>query len=141
LRLFFTFPDRWPGLGLLILRLSFGCAAVAQGLSNFSTGVPSTSGSWLLNLGGVAAGILLIVGFLTPLVSILVAIVMSVLTCCPPHPVQAASLELKLETIKTLFPAVAIALLGPGAYSFDARIFGRREIIIPGASLQKRNDS
>jgi hypothetical protein len=27
--------------------------------------------------------------------------------------------------------AIAISLLGPGAFSFDARIFGRREIRIP----------
>jgi len=27
--------------------------------------------------------------------------------------------------------AAAIALLGPGAFSLDARLFGRREIVIP----------
>jgi hypothetical protein len=27
--------------------------------------------------------------------------------------------------------ATAIALLGPGAFSLDARLFGRREILIP----------
>ena len=27
--------------------------------------------------------------------------------------------------------AIALALLGPGAYSFDARIFGRRVIVLP----------
>jgi uncharacterized membrane protein YphA (DoxX/SURF4 family) len=27
---------------------------------------------------------------------------------------------------------IAITLLGPGAFSLDARLFGRREIIIPG---------
>jgi hypothetical protein len=27
--------------------------------------------------------------------------------------------------------AIALALLGPGAYSIDARIFGRRVIILP----------
>jgi uncharacterized membrane protein YphA (DoxX/SURF4 family) len=30
--------------------------------------------------------------------------------------------------------AVSIALLGPGAFSVDARLFGRREIIIPPSS-------
>jgi hypothetical protein len=27
--------------------------------------------------------------------------------------------------------AVAVALMGPGAFSLDARLFGRREIVIP----------
>ncbi len=27
---------------------------------------------------------------------------------------------------------VALVFLGPGAFSLDARLFGRREIIIPG---------
>jgi hypothetical protein len=30
--------------------------------------------------------------------------------------------------------SIAITLLGPGAFSLDAHLFGRREIIIPGAS-------
>jgi uncharacterized membrane protein YphA (DoxX/SURF4 family) len=30
--------------------------------------------------------------------------------------------------------AVAVALLGPGAFSLDARLFGRREIVIPPVS-------
>jgi uncharacterized membrane protein YphA (DoxX/SURF4 family) len=30
--------------------------------------------------------------------------------------------------------AIAIAVLGPGALSIDARLFGRREIFIPGNS-------
>ena len=33
--------------------------------------------------------------------------------------------------ILTLSVAVALALLGPGAYSMDARIFGRRVIDLP----------
>jgi uncharacterized membrane protein YphA (DoxX/SURF4 family) len=31
-----------------------------------------------------------------------------------------------------LAAAAALALLGPGAFSIDARLFGRREIFIPG---------
>ncbi len=33
--------------------------------------------------------------------------------------------------------AVALALLGPGAHSIDAYLFGRREIIIPSDSSRR----
>jgi hypothetical protein len=29
---------------------------------------------------------------------------------------------------------VTVALLGPGAFSVDARLFGRREIVVPRAA-------
>jgi hypothetical protein len=37
----------------------------------------------------------------------------------------------KLSLIFVGIMAVAIMLLGPGAFSLDCRLFGRREIIIP----------
>jgi uncharacterized membrane protein YphA (DoxX/SURF4 family) len=33
-----------------------------------------------------------------------------------------------------LIISIAVTVLGPGAFSLDARLFGRREIIIPEAS-------
>ena len=36
------------------------------------------------------------------------------------------------------FVAAAIVLLGPGAYSIDARIFGRREIVIADAAHYRK---
>ncbi|HEU4386626.1 MAG TPA: hypothetical protein VFV34_02430 [Blastocatellia bacterium] len=40
----------------------------------------------------------------------------------------------RLTVLLLVMISAALALLGPGAYSLDARPFGRREIIIPGAS-------
>ena len=37
--------------------------------------------------------------------------------------------------------SAALALLGPGAFSLDARLFGRREIIIPEGRVQLVDDS
>ena len=37
--------------------------------------------------------------------------------------------------------SAALVLLGPGAFSLDARLFGRREIIIPEGRVQPVDDS
>ena len=37
--------------------------------------------------------------------------------------------------------SAALVLLGPGAFSLDARLFGRREIIIPEGRVQRVDDS
>jgi uncharacterized membrane protein YphA (DoxX/SURF4 family) len=42
--------------------------------------------------------------------------------------------EAKLTTALATVIVVALVCLGPGAFSLDARLFGRREIIIPSSS-------
>jgi len=37
--------------------------------------------------------------------------------------------------------SAALVLLGPGAFSLDARLFGRREIIIPEGPVHLVDDS
>lgn len=41
------------------------------------------------------------------------------------------ALDSPLSVVFVITMSVAIILLGPGAYSLDARLFGRRKIIIP----------
>ena len=48
----------------------------------------------------------------------------------PAAAVVAAATALVLQSPSLAAIAVALALLGPGAYSVDARLFGRREIVI-----------
>jgi amino acid transporter len=77
---------------------------------------------------------LLLLGLATPIVGAFVAfggigVVSSVLPSCT-HPQFTSGISL-------IFAAailMAIIILGPGALSLDARLFGRREIIIPRKS-------
>jgi len=79
----------------------------------------------------IVVGIALLIGFLTPLMGTTTAIGYFVLGV-------SRLLEAEANRHSDAFPAldlavmsVALVLLGPGAVSLDARMFGRREIIIP----------
>jgi putative oxidoreductase len=121
-RLFSTFPSDWPGAGLLLLRLTAGLPLVILGISEIR-GTP-TSAAVLLS--GVAAliGILLVVGLWTPFASVL-----------------GSFLEIWLAFSRTGYEeapillagmTASLAMLGPGAWSIDGRLFGRKRIEFPG---------
>lgn len=131
------FPDRWPGAGLLFLRLAAGAVLIVQGIA--SLGDKHDPGVLVLTAMLVMSllGLFLLIGFLTRLVA--VAAVVATLGCIfSLFPVSKVG---PLMTPATAALAVAIAIavscLGPGAMSLDARLFGRREIIIP-TNLSKR---
>lgn len=79
-RLFSTFPAGRPGLGLLVLRLAVAVTLVNQG-RNWLARLPDSGGgdhinSLLAAVGAlkIAAAILLLAGFATPLVGVIVAL-------------------------------------------------------------------
>ena len=63
----------------------------------------------------------LAVGFLTPLAALISAVVMAIAFA-------ESSDDLRHLLLLHALSAVALALLGAGAYSLDARLFGRRVI-------------
>jgi hypothetical protein len=114
-RLLGTFPNRSAGLALLILRL-----AVAAALMTGAGLCPGPETEVLLGLSRVAA-VLIMVGWYTPLAAVSAALV-SLCTfwvCREPG-------------VSTLMIAIliAIGLLGAGAYSVDARLYGRRRLVV-----------
>jgi uncharacterized membrane protein YphA (DoxX/SURF4 family) len=82
----------------------------------------------------IASGAALAVGFLTPAAALLVGLCFTgiALSWLP-----APSWGLHgggTVAFGMIITGVAIALLGPGAFSLDGRLFGRREIVIPPSS-------
>jgi len=130
-RLFSTFPGGLPGIGLLLLRASVGGLAVICGALYFFDAAERTPAVWIMAAGLLVSGATLIVGYLTPLASLLTGLCIFVNVCSwvPTH--LLASLGARLMAAVMVLIAVAIALLGPGAFSLDGYLFGRREIVIP----------
>jgi len=117
LRLFSVFPTGAPGIALLILRISLAAAILA---SRFDVIKPAVLP--LVYFALAVQRLLLCLGLLTPIVSIMACgselIVLFV----------TGNTDVRFIALSSL-NAAAIALLGPGAYSLDARLFGRREIV------------
>jgi putative oxidoreductase len=114
-RLFSTFPNGWPGLGLLLLRLCVGIALVSLGVSSFGA-----------SLIAAAGGIFLIAGLWTPVTGALIALDELWIAF------SVYSLQRDGQWIHIFLAALTtgVAMLGPGAWSVDARLFGRRRFDI-----------
>jgi len=132
-RLFSTFADGWPGRGLLLQRLFTGAALFHCGIAYLRT-APQV-GPVAPQIIGAGAGTLLLVGLWTPLVGALIAMVE--LWGAFSHPGDPW-IPIMLGVL-----GVSLAMVGPGAWSIDARLFGRKHIHTPdlsrGSSSPTRN--
>ena len=120
-RLFSTFARGWPGIGLVVLRVVLGIALIWRGVGRLS-GDPSTHMT-VLSVLGIGAGLLLLMGLWTPVAATLVAAVQVWKICWK---FGDPWIYILLGTI-----AVAVAMLGPGLWSVDARIYGWKRIDLP----------
>jgi uncharacterized membrane protein YphA (DoxX/SURF4 family) len=124
-RLFSTFAHGLPGAGLLLMRLVGGIGLVVRAAVLLREGPHMESA--LPHILAAGGGILLLAGLWTPIAGVLVAIIELWTALSRANDVWAGIL---LGTL-----GAALALLGPGAWSVDARLFGWKRI---GVGNRKR---
>ncbi len=110
------FPDGIIGAGLLLLRFS-----VASSILLLTASVSQVS--YVPQMLGVAAAAALCAGLQTRVVAGLALLAPLVCLVVKPTPVGPIALH--------ALTALALAMTGPGAFSADARLFGRRTITLP----------
>jgi putative oxidoreductase len=113
-RLFSMFPTGWPGIGLVLLRVAVTEPLLIDGLNYWRTWEP-----WFL-IAAPVLSLMLILGLFTPVASLAAAAAEFAVTASPCPFISARVLD-----------AVALTLLGPGAYSLDRYCFGRRIVVLP----------
>lgn len=113
-RLFSNFASGRPGVGLLLIRIVAGIYLIVDGIEKFRTG------QTILGSLAIANGLLLVAGLWTPVAGSLV-ILLSAWEIFILH-------ESPFPMILLSAMGAALALVGPGAFSVDARLFGLRRI-------------
>jgi len=124
-RLFSAFPDGPPGAGLLLLRALAAIAVVRTALYLTGEGSPTLE-MWLVAGVAIVSGVCVLIGFMTPPASVLMGAMVAIAWSRAP----LSSVPHGFGVPLLLGVATAIALTGPGAFSVDARLFGRREIVV-----------
>jgi putative oxidoreductase len=119
-RLFSTFPEGWPGAGLIFLR-AVTTLPLQHGIRFLLTA--HQPAAVIPQMTAAAAGVLLVAGLCTPIAGLLMAaseLFLAFSSAADP------SMHVMLGAL-----GAALAMLGPGAWSVDARLFGRKRIEIP----------
>lgn len=116
------FPNGLVGAVLLVLRLICSCVVIADAIEIF-TGKAQTS-LHIPHALACAAALLLLAGFWTPIAGAGLAAA---------ELWMAASRSTGIEgPVLLAVLGGALAVLGPGAYSIDAKLFGRKRMEIRG---------
>jgi len=117
-RLFSTFAEGWPGIGLLLQRVLTSAVLfyfAGTHLLETSSLAPS-----LPHLVAALAGMLLLFGLWTPLAGTAIVIVEVW--------IFLARLGNPLIAIMLVILGATVAMIGPGVWSIDAQLYGRKHI-------------
>ena len=144
-----TFPGGKSGIGLLFLRIVAAAATAAYGvilLIGLDT-IKLTQFSYviclILSLMLISGSVFMVLGLMMPFVTLLIALCMVIevyLRFVRVSPLEVSSFGL-IGLLMLLSNLIALVFLGPGAFSIDARLFGRKRIFIPASKKEDEQES
>ena len=131
-RAFSGFPTGYPGLALLLLRVVVGGAASSQAWLHIAANHGALNSSVAVALLALLTSLALIVGFMTPIASVLLSAGGLLLMVDSSITGNLPLFESGMARLEFVAMSAALVSLGPGALSVDARLYGRREIEVNG---------
>ena len=111
------------------MRLTVALSAIDKGANTLIGSRAHISGCAMGSLE-ILIGTALMIGFLTPIAGACASL--GNLASGVSWSLTSGGNTNAIVAVYLVVICIAITLLGPGAFSLDARLFGRREIIIPG---------
>jgi putative oxidoreductase len=117
-RLFSSFAGGWAGAGVLLQRI-LTAILLARSCIIGLAGAPFSL-TMIPHLIGGCAAILLLIGLWTPIVGVLIVIIELWVVL---NHISDPGMPILLATLSG-----TAAMIGPGAWSIDARLFGRKHI-------------
>jgi uncharacterized membrane protein YphA (DoxX/SURF4 family) len=111
------------------MRLAVACGAIVQGFNTLVGPRVQTFG-WGIGLLALLVGAALLIGFLTPFAGASAALG-NLVSGVSWFLSGGNAYDKAFTAFDLVVMSTALVLLGPGAFSLDAYLFGRREIIIP----------
>ena len=115
-RLFSTFAEGWPGAGLFLQRVLTTVLLLCCGITHFHG--TARLGLSIASVIAAVAGVFLLLGLWTPLAGIAIAIaevwIFLAWSGSSLTPIMVAGL------------GATVAMIGPGMWSIDAKLYGRK---------------
>ena len=129
-RVFVVFPVGLSGIGLLLLRLAAAFTVVCEAHLFLTMLDEPHYALALLRVIGLIAISLLLAGFCTRIgCALLVLQIAGVFAFSSAACLRGTTVKLLVMNIVVML--LVIATVGPGIFSLDARLFGRRKIVFP----------
>ena len=132
IRYFSTFPNRTSGAAILLLRLMLSISVFIQSSAYLLAGIETRLWSKIvIAIISMICGTAVLIGLLTSIFSGLIFLG-AVFLAISLFMKSGGSSDGDISAIYVCGVALSVFLSGPGAFSLDEKLFGRREIIIPG---------
>jgi uncharacterized membrane protein YphA (DoxX/SURF4 family) len=118
------------GVGLLLFRLVIGGVTVSFAVRWIAGSAERTPYVWAIGILAVVCGAMLVVGFMTLAAGVLASFGIVAISFSA-QAFSSATFPAATLNLLTAILALGLALTGPGAFSIEGRLYGRREIVVP----------